>query len=310
MGDLLVFASELKALLSSGLVSSDLDHDAIDAFSGAGILPGPRTPLAAVSKLLPGHRSSMTTERSDHAILGIPAARGCVSAGCRRRTRAISLSQELDEAVRLRLMSDVPLGAMLSGGLDSSLVVALMARHMSEPVKTSPLASRKTRQGNELADARLVVAGSGNGAPRARALVRVRTPSISRSSSGTWTNRSPTSPPLGFLALSELAAQHVTVALSGQGADELLGGYRKHRAAAVVEMWNRVPCPGRNSASKLAAHGPMRLRRASRTLAAEDPIDRQVAMSGRLTSAVASRCLRSSWPLATAEKRAAPSLTA
>ena len=66
------------------------------------------------------------------------------------------LLELLDESVRLRLMSDVPLGAMLSGGLDSSLIVALMARHMSEPVKTFAIGFAEAGEDNELADARSV----------------------------------------------------------------------------------------------------------------------------------------------------------
>ena len=77
---------------------------------------------------------------------------------------------------------------------------------------------------------------------------------------------------LGFLALSELAAQHVTVALSGQGADELLGGYRKHRAAALAAAWSRLPGAGADGRQRRAwARGPARLGRACRTLGRAGP---------------------------------------
>ena len=131
----------------------------------------------------------------------------------------------LEEAVRLRLMSDVPLGAMLSGGLDSSLIVALMARNMAEPVKTFSVGFVEDGDGNELADARLVAARS---APTitSSSCRSPTTTSTSRSSSGTSTSRSPTSRRSASTRCRKLAAEHVTVALSGQGADELLGGYR------------------------------------------------------------------------------------
>ena len=87
---------------------------------------------------------------------------------------------------------------------------------------------------------------------------------------------------IGFLALSELASRHVTVALSGQGADELLGGYAKHQAASLAAMGERVPGFLRRAGSAVGAHGPARIRRASRTLSAPNSVERLIAMSGRM----------------------------
>src|SRR5207253_10726067 len=110
--DLLVFASELKSLLASGLVDPRLDYDAIDAYLTFGVVPGPKTPLLGVSKLMPGHslvvdpRIGVTVER----YWRYPAP----EVG-RRLTEAQyreQLLEKLEESVRLRLMSDVPLGAM------------------------------------------------------------------------------------------------------------------------------------------------------------------------------------------------------
>jgi asparagine synthase (glutamine-hydrolysing) len=281
-GDTLVFASELKAILSSGLVPSELDLDAIDAFLTLGFIPGPRTPLAAVSKLLPGHvlvvddgaaRIEQYWEYPRPTVSEEPLS---------THEYGERLLAGLDEAVRLRLMSDVPLGAMLSGGVDSSLIVALMARHMSEPVKTFSVGFAEDREGNELADARMVAEEFGADHHELELSFAHDTVDLEDL---VWYLDEPLADlsSLGFLALSELASRHVTVALSGQGADELLGGYRKHRAAAIVAMWNRIPRVGRVVGSRLAAHGPARVRRAARTLAAEDPVDRLVAMSGRMT---------------------------
>ena len=87
---------------------------------------------------------------------------------------------------------------------------------------------------------------------------------------------------LGFLALSRARRQHVTVALSGQGADELLGGYRKHRAAAIAAGWKRLPRPLRAAGLATMRLGPRALGRAARTLGASDPAARLLAMSGNL----------------------------
>ena len=169
----------------------------------------------------------------------------------------------------MRLMSDVPLGAMLSGGLDSSLIVALMAKQMDRPVQTFAVGFKEAGEGNELADARFVADDARRRPPRARALVRARR--RSRSTDLVWHLDEPLADlsSLGFIALSELAAQHVTVALSGQGADELLGGYRKHRAAvARRHVAARAGAAAAGAASPAASHGPARLRRPVDTLAA------------------------------------------
>ena len=213
-----------------------------------GFFPGPRTPLAAVAKLLPGHvlivdDNGVRNER----YWEYPAPRDRNAPHASVDEVGDRLIEELDEAVRLRLMSDVPLGAMLSGGLDSSLVVALMARHMSEPVKTFSIGFVEAGDANELDDARFVARIFGTEHHELELSIHTRT-STWPSWSGAWrAARRPLE--LGFYALSELAARHVTVALSGQGADELLGGYMKHRAARSVT-------PGCVSPGRCAPLGP------------------------------------------------------
>src|SRR4029079_9511198 len=148
------------------------------------------------------------------------------------------LVEKLDESVRLRLMSDVPLGAMLSGGLDSSLIVALMARHMKDPVKTFAVGFAGTGETNELADARHVsdVLGTDHHELELSLDDRVDLEDLC------WHMDEPLADlsALGSRPLSELASRHVTVALSGQGADELFAGYRKHRAAAIGGAFSRA----------------------------------------------------------------------
>src|SRR5262249_28697120 len=153
------------------------------------------------------------------------------------------------------LMSDVPLGAMLSGGLDSSLIVALMARHMSEPVKTFSVGFVESGESNELADAR-EVAGIFGADHHELELSFVRQ-DVALSELA-WHLDEPLADlsSLGFLALSKLAAQTVTVALSGQGADELLGGYSRHRNAALAARLLRLPAPVRAPLAAAAGRAP------------------------------------------------------
>ena len=278
-GDLLIFASELKSLLASGFVDGTLDYEAIDAYLTFGFFSGPRTPLAGVSKLPPGHRLIVGDGRvrvEEYWRYPIPAPQIGLSAD----EHAEGLLAELEEAVRLRLMSDVPLGAMLSGGLDSSLIVALMARHTSGPVKTFSVGFVEDDL-NELADAREVAQRFGaehHELELSRADTELDLPRLA------WFLDEPLADlsSIGFLALSELASRHVTVALSGQGADELLGGYPKHQAASLAAMGARVPGFLWRAGIAAGARGPSRLRRASRTLSAPNTVERLIAMSGRM----------------------------
>ena len=279
VGDVVVFASELKSLLASGLVEPEIDWEAIDAYLTLGYIPAPRSPLRGVSKLRPGHR----IEIADGQVSIEPYWRyphpAPASEPRSEDEWAEALLAELDESVRLRLMSDVPLGAMLSGGLDSSIVVGLMARHMTEPVKTFSVGFADAGDANELADARLVASAFGTEHYELELRLadeRVDLPQLA------WSLDEPLADlsALGFLHISELASRHVTVALSGQGADELFGGYRKHVAASLA---GRVPGPIARTAGTVVERAPGRFRRAGETLAARTAAERVLAMSGRIT---------------------------
>jgi len=289
-GDRLVFASELKSLLASGIVRPELDFEAIDAYLSLGFVPGPRTPLAGISKLMPGHllvadENGVRTERYWEYPHPVPDTR--------RRTAAEwgeELLDRLDEAVRLRLMSDVPLGAMLSGGIDSSLVVALMARHNAEPVRTFSVGFRESADSNELDDARYVANVFGTEHHELELSFCDDTVDLATL---TWFMDEPLADlsALGLLALSELASQHVTVALSGQGADELLGGYRKHRAASLLGRLQPVRTPAAAVGRAVARWSPT-LARSAAALGAATPGERLLAMSGRVDPGQRGRLVR------------------
>jgi asparagine synthase (glutamine-hydrolysing) len=296
-GDLLLFASELKSLLASGLIEPRLDYEALDAYLTFGFVPGPRTPLANVWKLDPGCR--LVVDEGGNRVerywsYPLPEPDRSLS----EREHAERLLALLEESVRLRLMSDVPLGAMLSGGLDSSLIVALMARNMRDPVQTFSVGFAEG--GNELADAREVAALVGADHHELELSFAHDTVDLADL---VWHLDEPLADlsALGFLALSQLARRHVTVALSGQGADELLGGYRNHRAAAVASEWLRLPEPLRRAGLRLGQHGPAGVRRAAHTLSLPDTLSRAVA--GRLDPALRARLVRG--PLAELDGSAA-----
>jgi len=275
VGDLLVFASELKSLLASGLVDTTLDTEAIDVYLTLGYFPGPRTPLASVRKLLPGHRLVVDGGVHEEQYWAYP--RPTPEPRLEAREAADRVLFELERAVRDRLMSDVPLGAMLSGGLDSSLIVALMARNMTEPVKTFSVGFSEAADTNELPYARRVASALGTEHHEVELSIHDELTSLEDL---VWALDEPVADlsALGFEAISALASTKVTVALSGQGADELFAGYPRYVRAAVVERTRGVPrALVRVGARSIAPFGG-RWTRFAGALRAGDPASRYLAL--------------------------------
>jgi asparagine synthase (glutamine-hydrolysing) len=275
--DRLLFASELKCLLASGLVPTDLDYEALDAYLSFGFVPGAATPLRAVRRLLPGELLSVEDGRvRRERYWRFPAPQP--EPGRPAEQWSEELIALLDEAVRLRLMGEVPMGAMLSGGLDSSLVVALMARHTTGPVRTFSVGFREAGRANELADARKVAARYGCVHEELELSYGEQLVDLEEL---VWALDEPLADlsALGFLALSQLAARQVTVALSGQGADELFGGYQRHRTAALAEPFRRLPRPVRETAARALSGG--RFGRVARVVAADGPVEQWIAAHER-----------------------------
>lgn len=274
-----IFGSELKCVLASGLVDAKLDPEAIAAYLVLGYVPGAMTPIRAVRKLQAGERLVVADGRATVERWWRYPAPDPDPVQRSSGEWAEMVLAKLDESVRMRLMSDVPLGAMLSGGLDSSLITALMARHMDQPVDT--FAVGFAGADSELPDARRVA--DSLGAHHHELEVDLST-SRQDLAELAWHLDEPLADlsSLGFLALSRLASEHVTVALSGQGADELFGGYRKHRVASLAEHWNRLPGRLRAGSEAVLRHGPGRAGRMAGALGAADPVERLMATSALL----------------------------
>ena len=277
----LAFASEVKALLAGGVVRAELDPLGAELFLAHGFVPSPYTLFAGVRKLDPA--SLMVFE--DGRIVEQRAYWNPWEEGPPRQAGPWEDEQErllelLRESVRARMISDVPLGVMLSGGLDSSLITALMAEQSSRPVQTFSIGFTEDEV-SELGDAEQVARRFGTDH---HALLTSAADHVDLLDEAIWHLEGPIADVscLGFILLSRLAREHVTVALSGQGADELLGGYRKHEIAALaaaVQRW--VPGPARRLTAA-AARRPVRrstLARGVLALATDDPVERLLAMS-------------------------------
>jgi asparagine synthase (glutamine-hydrolysing) len=277
----LAFASEVKALLAGGLVRAELDPLGAELFLAHGFVPGPYTLFAGVRKLDPA--SLMVVEEGrivDQRAYWNPWEDGEPRAARPWKEEQERLLELLRESVRARMISDVPLGVMLSGGLDSSLITALMAEQSSRPVQTFSIGFAEDAV-SELPDAEHVARRLGTDH---HALLTSASEHAGLLDQAIWHLEGPIADVscLGFMLLSRLAREHVTVALSGQGADELLGGYRKHEIAAMAANLHRwVPAPGRRLAAA-AARRPVRrstLARGMLALWTDDPAERLLAMS-------------------------------
>ncbi|HLJ02158.1 MAG TPA: asparagine synthase (glutamine-hydrolyzing) [Solirubrobacteraceae bacterium] len=286
LADGLAFASEVKALVAGGLIEPALDPVGAELFMAYGYVPGPHTLFAGVRKLMPGsllayEDGRITTERSYwHPWEEVP-----------ERPRNTSWQEDTEEllailrrSVREHMISDVPLGLMLSGGVDSSLVGALMAEASAEPIKTFSIGFANRPESNELADARAVAQRLGSDHHELVAELRDDPAALEDM---LWHIEEPITDlsALGFQLISQLARKHVTVALSGQGADELFGGYRKHQVARGADLVGRLP-GARIVAGRLAvqAAAGSTAARGLHALATTDPVRRLQAMS-RVTQA-------------------------
>ncbi|MGI8497949.1 MAG: asparagine synthase (glutamine-hydrolyzing) [Gemmatimonadaceae bacterium] len=244
--DGLVFASELRALLALTDFPRDIDPDAVAQYLAFGYVPDPLSIFSAARKLPPGHTLSWTV--ADGVRLKRYWTPVCEEARDLDETTAVeTLRRLLSDAVASHLESEVPLGAFLSGGVDSSTVVALMARELDRPVRTFSIGFDEP-EFNEAADAAFV----------ARDLGTHHTELIVRPDVDEWIGHVircfdepfADSSALPTFLVSKLARQQVTVALSGDGGDELFCGYSRY-----AEILNRAELPptGRQALRTMAA---------------------------------------------------------
>ncbi len=258
----LAFASEIKALLHCPGVDIAIDPVALDSYLALQYIPGPRTIYRGVEKLPAGH---VLVAHGDEIALKPFWTLEPRQAPASFEQAGEEFVALFEDSVRIRLMSDVPLGAFLSGGLDSGLVVAAMAKAMDRPVKTFSIGFETEGWHSELPYAAKVAAQFGTDhhtrvvtAPDMRTLLPSTTAQMDE--------------PLADVAavptylLSAFAREHVTVALTGEGADELFAGYDHYQLEWVMDRIGWIPRPLRRAAGAIA--GPLTGRRMHKALEA------------------------------------------
>jgi asparagine synthase (glutamine-hydrolysing) len=252
-----VFASELKAFEALPGWKGELNEDALASYLRLAYVPSPHSIYRGIDKLAPGHIAAIDSDgkikTSAYWRLADVAREGHTSQLDVSDAEAISMLETLlGDAVKRRLVADVPLGAFLSGGIDSSTVAAMMRANSTSPVRTYSIGFAETGY-NEAPHAKDVARHLGTQhtelyvSPREAEAVIPELPTI-------YDEPFADSSQVPTFLLSKLTRQHVTVVLSGDGGDELFAGYTRHRFARVLA--DLPASVGRGLACGLGLAGP------------------------------------------------------
>lgn len=237
--DSLLFASEIKAILAFPGTRPAVDAAAIHDYLTYRYVPGPATLFDGIRKLPPGSIAVWEQGRLSERRYALPSDGDVLIEPAVPQDPVRVFMHALEEAVRIRMVSDVPFGAFLSGGIDSSAVVGLMSRHSNHPVKTFSVGFAESAY-SELDYARVIARQFGTDHNELvvsqddlmaflPALVRFRDAPVAEPSD------------IPIYLLSREAAKTVKMVLTGEGSDEFLGGYPKHVFERYVRPYQRIP---------------------------------------------------------------------
>lgn len=241
----LVFASELKALLQIPNAPREVEPQAVADYVALQYVPHPRSILKGYSKLPPGHWAEFNAVTGDFKVeqyWQAPYARPGITENPEEAisegSAGSTLRERLTEAVRLRMRSDVPFGAFLSGGVDSTIVTGLMQQQSGQKVKTFSIGF-SVKQFDERSYAREAATKLGTDHHE----FVVDPSAVEMLPRLTWHYDEPfaDSSAIPTMYLSQLTRQHVTVALTGDGGDELFAGYDRYRAVELARKIDRLP---------------------------------------------------------------------
>jgi asparagine synthase (glutamine-hydrolysing) len=237
------FGSEIKAVLAYGEMDREIDALALEEFLTTSCIAAPRTIFRSVRKLPPGHYLQLTGDRLEIREYWSPRFR-VANPPLPEEGYLDGLGERFRESVRRRLISDVPLGALLSGGVDSSAVVAMMAQLQDRPVKTYTIGFDE-KDFSEIEDARVVARHFGTEHHEHI----VRPDAIEVLPDLVWHFDEPfgDASAIPTYYVSRMAAADVKVVLAGDGGDELFAGYTRYVEALEPRLWRAVPEPVRRA---------------------------------------------------------------
>jgi asparagine synthase (glutamine-hydrolysing) len=235
----LVFASEIKALLQFPGVSARVDHAALADYFRYRYVPAPATLFAGVRKLMPGSYLVCDAAGMRESRYYLPPDGELPPAAPPCPDPVPQFLAVLDDSVRVRMISDVPFGAFLSGGIDSSAVVGLMARHSNLPVRTFSVGFAESAY-SELGHARAVAE---HFRTDHHELTVSQTHLLEHLPELTRLRDAPVAEPsdIPIYLLAQEARRTVKMVLTGEGSDELLGGYPKHVYERYVATYQHLP---------------------------------------------------------------------
>jgi asparagine synthase (glutamine-hydrolysing) len=249
-----VFGSEIKAVVADAAVPRRLDEEAIDAYLTFGYVPTPHTFFAGVMSVPPAHvltfDSNGVVGLERYWSLPLPGVDGCEPFDIDFEEARREVRRLLCDAVDRRLVADVPLGAFLSGGVDSSSVVAFMARLSPSPVRTFTIGFEDTEGFDERPFAARVAAQFNT--DHTEFVVQPDKAALIERLVDHHDQPFGDSSALPTFLLSELTGQHVTVALSGDGGDELFAGYERFAAAVALDRARTLPNGLLRTATRIA----------------------------------------------------------
>jgi len=288
-GRTLLFGSEIKPLLRHPQVERRVDLHALDEYLALTYIPSPRTAFAGIGKLLPGHALVCTPGSAQQRRFY--EVKPNMRRGQSEQELVAELRDTLFRAIERQMIADVPVGAMLSGGIDSTTVATIMTEIRGEPIDTFTVGFEAAFANNELAPARAMAHHLGS---RHHEIVVPSHEYADFLPRSIWHLEEPvaTASTLAFYKVCQLARQHVKVVLTGQGADEPFAGYHRYLGERYGSLYRKVPAMVREGlVAPLIKRLPRneRLKRAVASLGQPDTLKRMLQIYATIDPALKSR---------------------